>query len=105
MNKHRHINSPVLTSANLVHVWSPEPRVGPMCALTVMSFFFVLLSAELDVFGVCLYSMLTFMSSVSLLLYLEQCVYIYKKLPSPKKTIIMWINGAAPVSTGGRRRR
>ncbi|XP_008331724.1 organic solute transporter subunit alpha-like isoform X2 [Cynoglossus semilaevis] len=52
---------------------------------------------QLDVFGVCLYSMLTFMSSVSLLLYLEQCVYIYKKLPSPKKTIIMWINGAAPV--------
>lgn len=42
--------------------------------------------------------MLTFMSSVSLLLYLEQCVYMYKKLPYPKKTTIIWINGAAPVS-------
>lgn len=52
---------------------------------------------ELDVFGVCLYSMLTFMSCLSLLLYLEQCVYIYKKLPYPKKTTIIWINGAAPV--------
>ncbi|XP_040006969.1 organic solute transporter subunit alpha-like [Xiphias gladius] len=52
---------------------------------------------QLDVFGVCLYSMLTFMSVVSLLLYLEQCVYIYKNLPYPKKTTIIWINGAAPV--------
>uniref|UniRef100_A0A3Q1K6N4 Organic solute transporter subunit alpha n=1 Tax=Anabas testudineus TaxID=64144 RepID=A0A3Q1K6N4_ANATE len=52
---------------------------------------------QLDAFGVCQYSMLTFMSCVSLLLYLEQCVYIYKKLPYPKKTTIIWINGAAPV--------
>uniref|UniRef100_A0A665UZE9 Organic solute transporter subunit alpha-like n=1 Tax=Echeneis naucrates TaxID=173247 RepID=A0A665UZE9_ECHNA len=51
---------------------------------------------QLDVFGVCLYSLLTIMSCISLLLYLEQCVYIYKKLPYPKKTTIMWINGAAP---------
>ncbi|XP_034033339.1 organic solute transporter subunit alpha-like [Thalassophryne amazonica] len=53
--------------------------------------------SQLSVFGVCLYSILTFMSCISLLLYLEQCVYIYKKLPYPKKTIIIWINGAAPV--------
>ncbi|XP_061595550.1 organic solute transporter subunit alpha-like [Cololabis saira] len=53
--------------------------------------------AQLDVFGICLYSMLTFMSCVSLLLYLEQCVFIYKKLPYPKKTTIIWISGAAPV--------
>ncbi|XP_018546633.1 organic solute transporter subunit alpha [Lates calcarifer] len=52
---------------------------------------------QLDVFEICLYSMLTFMSCVSLLLYLEQCIFIYKKLPYPKKTIIIWINGAAPV--------
>ncbi|XP_054482531.1 organic solute transporter subunit alpha-like [Anoplopoma fimbria] len=52
---------------------------------------------QLDVFEWCLYSMLTFMSCVSLLLYLEQCVYIYKKLPYPKKTTLIWISGAAPV--------
>ncbi|KAG7520888.1 hypothetical protein JOB18_037936 [Solea senegalensis] len=51
---------------------------------------------QLDVFELCLYAMLTFMSCISLLLYLEQCVYIYKKLPYPKKTTIIWINGAAP---------
>ncbi|XP_069001695.1 organic solute transporter subunit alpha-like [Embiotoca jacksoni] len=52
---------------------------------------------QMDVFGLCLYSMLTVMSCVSLLLYLEQCVYIYKKLSYPKKTTIIWITGAAPV--------
>uniref|UniRef100_A0A667Y2J3 Organic solute transporter subunit alpha-like n=1 Tax=Myripristis murdjan TaxID=586833 RepID=A0A667Y2J3_9TELE len=52
---------------------------------------------ELDAYGICLYAMLTFMSSLSLLLYLEQCVYVYRKLPYPKKTTIIWINGAAPV--------
>ncbi|XP_058483792.1 organic solute transporter subunit alpha-like [Solea solea] len=52
---------------------------------------------QLDVFELCLYAMLTFMSCISLLLYLEQCVYIYKKLPYPKKTTLIWINGAAPV--------
>uniref|UniRef100_A0A4W4GXS5 Organic solute transporter subunit alpha n=1 Tax=Electrophorus electricus TaxID=8005 RepID=A0A4W4GXS5_ELEEL len=52
---------------------------------------------DLDMFGVALYSILTFMASVSLLLYLEECVYIYKNVPSPKKTTIIWVNGAAPV--------
>ncbi|KAM4545897.1 organic solute transporter subunit alpha-like [Odontesthes bonariensis] len=52
---------------------------------------------QLDVFGIILYAMLTSMSCISLLLYLEQCVFIYKKLPCPKKTTIIWISGAAPV--------
>ncbi|XP_037125055.1 organic solute transporter subunit alpha-like isoform X2 [Syngnathus acus] len=52
---------------------------------------------QLDTFGMGLYAILTFMSCTSLLLYLEQCVYIYKKLPYPKKTTIIWVNGAAPV--------
>ncbi|CAL8399611.1 unnamed protein product [Boreogadus saida] len=50
----------------------------------------------LGVFGTVLFSMLTLMSAMSLLLYLEQCVYIYRKLPYPKKTTLMWVNGAAP---------
>uniref|UniRef100_A0A8C2ZVX3 Organic solute transporter subunit alpha-like n=1 Tax=Cyclopterus lumpus TaxID=8103 RepID=A0A8C2ZVX3_CYCLU len=52
---------------------------------------------QLDVFGWCLYSVLTLMSCVSLLLYLDQCAYIYKKLSYPKKTTLIWISGAAPV--------
>ncbi|XP_028840311.1 organic solute transporter subunit alpha-like [Denticeps clupeoides] len=52
---------------------------------------------QLDVFGIILYSVLTVMSVVSLVLYLEECVYVYRKVPSPKKTTIIWVNGAAPV--------
>ncbi|XP_076607396.1 organic solute transporter subunit alpha-like [Chaetodon auriga] len=52
---------------------------------------------QLDVFDYCLYTMLTCMSCLSLLLYLEQCVYIYKNLPYPTKTNLIWISGAAPV--------
>ncbi|XP_067085328.1 organic solute transporter subunit alpha-like [Osmerus mordax] len=52
---------------------------------------------QLDVFGLALYSMLTLMSTVSLGLYLEECVFIYRKTPYPKKTTVIWVNGAAPV--------
>uniref|UniRef100_H3CXC6 Organic solute transporter subunit alpha n=1 Tax=Tetraodon nigroviridis TaxID=99883 RepID=H3CXC6_TETNG len=52
---------------------------------------------QLDGFEICLYSILTCMSCASLLLYLELCVFIYRKLPYPKKTTLIWINGAAPV--------
>ncbi|XP_041658116.1 organic solute transporter subunit alpha-like [Cheilinus undulatus] len=52
---------------------------------------------QMDAFNFCLYAMLTLMSCVSLVLYLEQCVFIYKHLPYPKKTTIIWVNGAAPV--------
>lgn len=50
-------------------------------------------------FGLILYSVLTFMACVSMLVFLEECVYIYKKVPANKKSIIIWVNGAAPVRT------
>lgn len=59
----------------------------------------LLSSPELDMFGLILYSVLTFMAVVSVLVFLEECAYIYKKVPSSKKSIIVWVNGAAPVST------
>ncbi|XP_067343071.1 organic solute transporter subunit alpha isoform X2 [Channa argus] len=52
---------------------------------------------NLDVFGIILYSILTFMAAVSMLLYIEECIYIYRKVPSNKKSIIIWVNGAAPI--------
>ncbi|XP_046879705.1 organic solute transporter subunit alpha [Hypomesus transpacificus] len=52
---------------------------------------------QLDIFGIILYSVLTFMATASMLVYIEECVYIYKKVPSNKKSIIIWVNGAAPV--------
>ncbi|MCJ8745886.1 hypothetical protein PDJAM_G00135460 [Pangasius djambal] len=53
--------------------------------------------SNLDIFGIILYSALTFMALVSMLLYIEECVYIYKKVSSNKKSAIIWVNGAAPV--------
>uniref|UniRef100_A0A3B5LMC8 Solute carrier family 51 member A n=1 Tax=Xiphophorus couchianus TaxID=32473 RepID=A0A3B5LMC8_9TELE len=50
-----------------------------------------------DIFGIILYSVLTFMATISLLVFLEECVYIYKKVPANKKSVIIWVNGAAPV--------
>ncbi|XP_061569690.1 organic solute transporter subunit alpha [Cololabis saira] len=52
---------------------------------------------QLDIFGIILYSILTFMASVSLLVFIEECVYIYRKVPANKKSLIIWVNGAAPV--------
>ncbi|KAM9450983.1 organic solute transporter subunit alpha-like [Clarias gariepinus] len=52
---------------------------------------------QLDLFGIALYSILTCLASVSLLLYLEQCVYVYKNVSHPKNTTIIWVSGAAPV--------
>ncbi|XP_074549788.1 organic solute transporter subunit alpha [Halichoeres trimaculatus] len=52
---------------------------------------------KLDIFGIILYSVLTFMAAMSMLVYMEECIYIYKKVPNNKKTVIIWVNGAAPV--------
>ncbi|XP_034562380.1 organic solute transporter subunit alpha [Notolabrus celidotus] len=52
---------------------------------------------KLDIFGIILYSVLTFMAVISMLVYIEECVYIYKKVPNNKKSVIIWVNGAAPV--------
>ncbi|CAK6971245.1 organic solute transporter subunit alpha-like [Scomber scombrus] len=52
---------------------------------------------KLDIFGIILYSVLTFMAAVSMLLFIEECIYIYRKVPSNKKSVIIWVNGAAPV--------
>uniref|UniRef100_A0A3P8U1D7 Solute carrier family 51 member A n=1 Tax=Amphiprion percula TaxID=161767 RepID=A0A3P8U1D7_AMPPE len=52
---------------------------------------------NLDIFGIILYSVLTFMAVVSMLVFIEECIYIYKKVPAHKKSIIIWVNGAAPM--------
>ncbi|KAA8580835.1 organic solute transporter subunit alpha [Etheostoma spectabile] len=52
---------------------------------------------KLDIFGIILYSVLTFMATVSMLVFIEECIYIYKKVPVNKKSAIIWVNGAAPV--------
>ncbi|KAI2648944.1 Organic solute transporter subunit alpha [Labeo rohita] len=37
------------------------------------------------------------MATVSMLVFIEECVYIYKKVPPNKKAVIIWVTGGAPV--------
>ncbi|XP_035474982.1 organic solute transporter subunit alpha [Scophthalmus maximus] len=67
----------------------PSCREKPPLAIDII--------LDLDIFGVILYSILTFMAAVSVLVFIEECVYIYRKVPSNKKSVIIWVNGAAPV--------
>ncbi|XP_029934650.1 organic solute transporter subunit alpha [Myripristis murdjan] len=67
----------------------PSCRSKPPLAIDII--------LQLDLFGIILYSVLTFMAAVSMLIYIEECIYIYRKVPSNKKSVIIWVNGAAPV--------
>ncbi|NXB17930.1 OSTA protein, partial [Rhagologus leucostigma] len=55
------------------------------------------LSAGLDLPGRFLFATLTLMTLIAILVFIEEAVYIYRKIPSSKRSIIIWINAAAPV--------
>uniref|UniRef100_I3KAB5 Solute carrier family 51 member A n=1 Tax=Oreochromis niloticus TaxID=8128 RepID=I3KAB5_ORENI len=83
--------------------WPPLPEPGSAGGFFLLkgSFSFplspkCLLIGEFGVFDYILYGILTFMATVSLLVFLEECIYIYKKVPANKKSLIVWVNGAAP---------
>lgn len=42
------------------------------------------------------------MTLIANLVFIEEAVYIYRKIPSSKRSIIIWINAAAPVSYHGK---
>ncbi|KAJ8010869.1 hypothetical protein DPEC_G00079620 [Dallia pectoralis] len=67
----------------------PSCREQPPFAIDIL--------LQLDFFGIMLYSVLTFMATVSMLVYIEECWYIYWKVQGQKKNAIIWVNGAAPV--------
>ncbi|XP_020508707.2 organic solute transporter subunit alpha [Labrus bergylta] len=72
-----------------------NPTVDPRCMQMPPHAIDIIL--KLDIFGLILYSVLTFMAAVSMLVYIEECIYIYRKVPNNKKSVIIWVNGAAPV--------
>ncbi|NWX17865.1 OSTA protein, partial [Aegotheles bennettii] len=55
------------------------------------------ISAGLDLPGKFLFAILTLMTLIADLVFIEEAVYIYRKIPSSKRSIIIWINAAAPV--------
>lgn len=62
-----------------------------------LRFPFPLLISVFGVFDYVLYGILTFMAILSVLVFIEECIYIYRKVPTNKKSVIIWVNGAAPV--------
>ncbi|XP_060920686.1 organic solute transporter subunit alpha [Labrus mixtus] len=72
-----------------------NPTMDPRCLQKPPLAIDIILN--LDIFGLILYSVLTFMAAVSMLVYIEECIYIYRKVPNNKKSVIIWVNGAAPV--------
>ncbi|KFP32516.1 Organic solute transporter subunit alpha, partial [Colius striatus] len=55
------------------------------------------ISVGLDLPGRFLFAILTLMTLIANLVFIEEVIYIYKKIPSSKRSIIIWINAAAPV--------
>ncbi|KAM4046121.1 organic solute transporter subunit alpha-like [Anomaloglossus baeobatrachus] len=53
--------------------------------------------AQMDVTAMLLFAMLTFMTVVTLLVFLEEAYYMYTKMSGSIKAILIWINSAAPV--------
>ncbi|KAJ7414556.1 Organic solute transporter subunit alpha [Pitangus sulphuratus] len=51
---------------------------------------------SLDLPGRFLFATLTLMTLIAILVFIEEAVYIYRKTPSSKRSIIIWINAAAP---------
>lgn len=52
---------------------------------------------NLDGYGIALFSLMTLMTVIADLVFLEEIFYIYHKIPSSKRGILMWINGAGPL--------
>ncbi|XP_025959184.1 organic solute transporter subunit alpha-like isoform X2 [Dromaius novaehollandiae] len=52
---------------------------------------------SLDLAGIFLFAILTLMTLIANLVFVEEVVYIYRKIPSSKRSILIWINAAAPV--------
>ncbi|XP_077199127.1 organic solute transporter subunit alpha-like isoform X1 [Paroedura picta] len=52
---------------------------------------------SLDVTGIFLFAIMTLMTLMANLVFVEEVFYIYRKIPPSKRSIFIWINAAAPV--------
>ncbi|OCT94117.1 organic solute transporter subunit alpha [Xenopus laevis] len=76
-----------------------QPPVNPICRTRDAPYSYEILQS-LDTTGILLFAMLTLMTLVTLLVFLEEAYYMYRKIPSHKYYLIIWINaGAMMIST------
>ncbi|OCT91460.1 organic solute transporter subunit alpha [Xenopus laevis] len=71
-----------------------QPPFNSICSTRQVPYSYEILQ-NLDITGMLLFAMLTFMTLVSLLVFLEEAYYMYRKMPSPKNSILIWINSGA----------
>uniref|UniRef100_A0A8D0G2E7 Organic solute transporter subunit alpha n=1 Tax=Sphenodon punctatus TaxID=8508 RepID=A0A8D0G2E7_SPHPU len=64
------------------------------CTLNIFSPPFL---SDLDMTGIFLFALLTLITLTADLVFVEEVFYIYRKIPSSKRSIFIWINAAAPV--------
>ncbi|XP_066477408.1 organic solute transporter subunit alpha-like [Tiliqua scincoides] len=67
----------------------------PACSVKEPPFSQTILES-LDLTGMFLFGILTLMAVTASLVFVEEVIYIYRKIPS-KRSIFIWVNAAAPV--------
>ncbi|KAM9171318.1 organic solute transporter subunit alpha-like isoform 1-T1 [Pangshura tecta] len=73
-----------------------ENGTDPVCTANEPPFSRKIIGS-LDLTGIFLFAILTVMTLIANLVFVEEVFYIYRKTPSSKRTIFIWINAAAPV--------
>ncbi|XP_056414756.1 organic solute transporter subunit alpha-like [Hyla sarda] len=73
-----------------------KPPFNPICRSRQAPYAHEIIE-QLDITGMLLFAILTFMTLVAVLVFLEEAFYIYRKLSGTKRTLIIWVNSAAPV--------
>uniref|UniRef100_A0A8C5P947 Organic solute transporter subunit alpha-like n=1 Tax=Leptobrachium leishanense TaxID=445787 RepID=A0A8C5P947_9ANUR len=75
-----------------------ENGTDTVCRTRIAPYAHVIID-NLDGTGLALFSLLTAMTAIALLIFLDEAYYMYKKVHGPRKTLMIWINGSAPVIT------
>ncbi|XP_053562395.1 organic solute transporter subunit alpha-like [Bombina bombina] len=70
--------------------------INPICRTREAPYSYQIIQ-NLDITGILLFAILTLMTVISVLVFIEETCYMYKKIPASKKTIIIWINSCAPI--------
>ncbi|KAG9485689.1 organic solute transporter subunit alpha-like [Eleutherodactylus coqui] len=73
-----------------------EPPFNPLCRTRQAPYSHEILE-QLEITGILLFAILTFMTLVTTLVFLEEAYYMYRKISGTKKAILIWVNAAAPI--------
>ncbi|XP_071989260.1 organic solute transporter subunit alpha-like [Engystomops pustulosus] len=72
---------------------------NPICSKVRQAPYTYEVLQELDVTGILLYATITLMTLVTVVVFLEEVHYMYRKLSGRTRKITIWVNASAPVIT------